>query len=199
MWNCQQCGESIEDSFEVCWKCNTPRDDARESELRLEPERPTVPDVTPTQEFADLGGDLRASIETDYRFRGGANWFFWIAGLSLVNSVLMLSGSDWSFIVGLGITQVIDVIASEIASQAKEAQTVVKLVAFGLDLVVAAMCAGVGVLARKGFAWAFILGMIVYGMDGLIFLLFQDWLSFGFHIFALYGIWNGLQALLKSR
>ena len=194
MWNCQKCGESLEDSAKTCWMCGTARDGPHDPGLRPEPVRPAVPDFVPEQEPANQG-DVRASIEMENRFLGGANWFFWIAGLSLINSVLMLSGTEWSFIIGLGMTQVIDVIATGIASQEKEAATVLKLVAFGLDVVVAGMCAGVGLLARKRFAWAFILGMILYAMDGMIFLLFQDWLSFGFHVFALFGIWNGLKAL----
>ena len=195
MWNCQACGESLEDSSKTCWMCGTARNGTHDPGLRPEPVRPAVPDFVPQQEPADQVGDVRASIEMENRFLSGANWFFWIAGLSLVNSVLMLSGTGWGFIIGLGMTQVIDGIATEIALEANEAATVVKLVAFGFDLVVAGMCAGVGLLARKRFAWAFILGMILYAMDGMIFLLVQDWLSFGFHVFALYGIWNGLKAL----
>ncbi len=25
MWNCQKCGESIEEQFDTCWKCGTPK------------------------------------------------------------------------------------------------------------------------------------------------------------------------------
>ncbi len=32
----------------------------------------------------------------------GASWFWWIAGLSLVNSIMTHSGSDTGFIIGLG-------------------------------------------------------------------------------------------------
>src|SRR2546430_15326300 len=40
--------------------------------------------------------------------RSGANWLIWIAGLSLVNSVLFVTGSHWSFFLGLAATQVSD-------------------------------------------------------------------------------------------
>ena len=26
MWNCKKCGEAIEDQFDACWKCATPKD-----------------------------------------------------------------------------------------------------------------------------------------------------------------------------
>ena len=25
MWNCQKCGEQVEDQFDTCWKCGTPK------------------------------------------------------------------------------------------------------------------------------------------------------------------------------
>ena len=28
MWICQKCGETIEDQFDACWKCNTPKGEA---------------------------------------------------------------------------------------------------------------------------------------------------------------------------
>ncbi|MFQ5608913.1 MAG: hypothetical protein ACE5F8_01425 [Woeseiaceae bacterium] len=39
--------------------------------------------------------------------------------------------------------------------------------------------------------WAYILGMIVYALDGLIFVLVQDWVSVGFHAFVLFMLWGG--------
>jgi len=36
--------------------------------------------------------------------------------------------------------------------------------------------------------------MILYGIDGLLFLFVQDYLSIGFHVFALYGIYKGFAA-----
>jgi len=133
------------------------------------------------------------------RFRNGANWFFWIAGLSMVNSIMFLCGSDGHFVIGLGLTQVIDGIAGVIAKEAKDAELVVRVVAFGLDVVIAGFVVGFGVLARKGFDWAFLVGMVLYAVDGLIFLLVQEWLSIGFHVFALFCISAGLKALRELR
>ena len=36
--------------------------------------------------------------------------------------------------------------------------------------------------------------MLLYALDGLIFLWVQDWLSLGFHAFVLYGLYRGLDA-----
>jgi len=125
----------------------------------------------------------------------GANWFFWIAALSLVNSVILLAGGEWSFVIGLGVTQFVDAIAAMAAADAgAEAAMLAKSFAFGIDLAVAGMFVLFGVFARKRGAWAFIVGMALYALDGLLFVMVADWLSVGFHVFALLGLASGLAA-----
>jgi hypothetical protein len=131
-------------------------------------------------------------------FLSGANWFFWIAGLSLVNSVIILFNGEWSFIIGLGATQVVDGIASVVAEEAEgNSLLLVRAVALVLDVFIALVFVLFGWLARKRMAAAFIVGMLVYFCDGLIFLLVQDWMSIGFHGFALFWIFGGLSAMKK--
>jgi uncharacterized membrane protein len=120
------------------------------------------------------------------RLQSGANWFFWIVGLSLGNSVIALSGGGKRFIVGLGITSVVDAVAQE----AK--------MGMGVPLILAVIAAGIfipfGLLARRRRRWAFLLGMLLYGLDGLLFVLVKDVLSIGFHLLLLYFIYKGLKA-----
>ncbi len=40
MWKCKKCGESLEDTFDSCWKCNTPDDGTS-------PRLPTAPENQP--------------------------------------------------------------------------------------------------------------------------------------------------------
>jgi hypothetical protein len=49
--------------------------------------------------------------------------------------------------------------------------------------------------AREGQQWAFLVAMILYALDGLIFLGFGLWLDLAFHAFALFNMYKGLQAL----
>ena len=57
----------------------------------------------------DQGQELDANYnELAAQTTNGASWFYWIAGLSAINSVVYLSGSDWSFLAGLGLTQLAD-------------------------------------------------------------------------------------------
>jgi len=122
------------------------------------------------------------------RVRAGANWFYWIAGLSLVNSLVVIFGGQFHFVVGLGITSIVDELAKGVGS----AGTV-------LDLVINGTVAGIfflfGSFAGKSHKWAFLVGMVLYGLDGLLLLLARDILSIGFHVYALYAISRGLTAV----
>ena len=62
-----------------------------------------------------------------------------------------------------------------------------------LDLLAAAVFILFGVFANKGHRWAFIVGMVLFALDGLIFLLAQDWIGVGFHVFVLYCFFRGLK------
>lgn len=121
--------------------------------------------------------------------RAGANWFFWVAGLSLVNSVLFLTGSSWGFAIGLGITD-----AANAFGQVAITGTTGLVVAGMFDVVVAAGFAGLGLMAREGARRAFIVGMVVYGLDALLLVWATDWLSVAFHGLALFYIYRGFQA-----
>lgn len=125
----------------------------------------------------------------------GSNWFFWIAGLSLVNSAINMAGIDGSFLVGLGLTQIIDGIAMAIATETgARGVTIISVTALVLDVLVAGTFVLWGVFARRYHRWAYIIGMILYALDGLLFLWVEDFLSLGFHVFALVCLYNGFKA-----
>lgn len=136
------------------------------------------------------------AIVKEYRQQAdsGANWFFWIAGFSVVNSIILLADGQWNFLIGLGLTQLIDGVATSAAEQLGGTATAIALI---LDAMVAGFFIVMGLLARRGFGWAFVLGMIVYVLDGLLFIYVQQWLNVAFHVFALYFIYRGFAANSK--
>src|SRR5215813_3721998 len=117
--------------------------------------------------------------------RGGGQWFYWIAGLSLINAALAFSGQQWRFILGLGVTQLVQEMAAS-----GNAGTIGGLVGVALIVVFAVL----GQRAIVGHAWAFLAGMILFGLDGLLFVLIQDWVGVAFHAFALWMIGRGYAA-----
>lgn len=120
--------------------------------------------------------------------KGSASWFLMIAGLSMVNSILAMSGTHVRFIFGLGVAQIVDAMAHQAGSPG-----------YVLDLIINGIIAGVFVLfwnfARQGQKWAWYLGMGVYVVDGLLLLLFKDYLAIAFHAYALYRMSSGLKLL----
>jgi hypothetical protein len=168
------------------------------------PQEPSARPGTADPQFNTLsvtGADERhylsvEKMELEKRMLSGANWFYWIAGLSLINSVIMLFNGRWSFLAGLGITQIIDAIANQISAAGGSGANIIALM---MDIIVAGFFVFFGFMARKRQAWAFITGMVLYFLDALIFLLVQGWLSIAFHILALYYIYQGLRALNQLR
>ena len=143
---------------------------------------------------------LRAQLaQLHARGTSGAGWFYWIAALSLVNSVILLGGGDRHFVVGLGVTLVADSIAKAVADQNPDVATVAKGIAFGFDLFVAAILCLFGWLSRRPILPIFVVGMVLYLLDGLIYLLVGDWMSVGFHAFVLFGMWSGFSAYREMK
>ncbi len=141
---------------------------------------------------------IASFLKLQSQHKAGASWFYWIAGLSIINSIVILLGSQWSFIVGLGATQLVDGIAMGIAQQASaQSGLILKVLGFVFDLLIAGLFVFFGAFAVRRHTWAYVVGMVLYAFDGLIFLLVKDFLSIGFHVFALVCIYGGLQASLK--
>jgi hypothetical protein len=131
------------------------------------------------------------------RLRGGSSWFFWIAGLSLVNTAMALSGSDRQFLVGLAMTQVVDAFAQGMIEAG--APAAVRVVAVGLDLTLAGLFVGAGLLARRRAAGLYLAAMVLYGLDAALCVLFEAWPNLAFHGLALFYLWGGHAALRALR
>lgn len=170
-----------------------PEDEYEEAEYQVEELDPTLEE--PDDDPFEHDPMLAARIELENRVRSGANWFYWIAALSVINSIIIMAQGGVTFIVGLGITQIIDGLALALADQEPVLKPVFTFIAIGLNLCVVSVCALFGLLANKRFAWAFWLGMLIYALDGLIFLLLGAYFPFGFHIYALLSIYGGVKAL----
>ena len=126
-------------------------------------------------------------MELDKKIRNHGSWYFWIAGLTLVNTVTSLSGSNGAFLLGLSITQVFDGFGAAAGGGGK-------MVALLLDAMAIGMFVLFGVFALKRHNWAFIVGIILYGLDTVLTLLFQSWLSLTFHAWALVSLIAGMRA-----
>jgi len=151
-----------------------------------------VPGVRPVQAAArPVGAPTAAAAGADpaleAQLKSNASWFYWIAGLSLINSIAAFTGGDWRFILGLGITQVIDAFGQSLEGGGKMIVLILDVLAAGLFIVF-------GVFAHKRHTWAFVVGMVLFALDGLINLIAQDWIGLAFHAFVLFCLFRGFQA-----
>lgn len=119
--------------------------------------------------------------------QSAARWFWWIAGLSLVNAVMFFSGSDTNFVIGLAMTT--------IASVAFKAMPAVAAVLIALTV---GFYFAMGHYAQRRKLWAFYLGLAVYAVDALIYAAVQDWMSAGFHVLAGYFIFKGVGQIKRG-
>jgi hypothetical protein len=147
----------------------------------------TTPVVAPRE--APVGGatsgatgEERAVLERQRR--SGGQWFYWIGGLSLINAAIAFAGQDWRFILGLGVTQLVQALAKD-GDGIKAGLVSVGVIAIFLVL---------GQRAVQGAGWAFLLGMILFALDGGIFVIIRDWVGVGFHAFAVAMIGRGYMA-----
>lgn len=142
----------------------------------------------PAQEVAKLA--LRA--------QRGASWFFWIAALSAINSIISITGGDRVFIFGLGVTQVVDGFASAFEQEMGLGRgSWLGIAGLVLSLLVAGLIALIGYLARKGNRFVYALGIGLYFLDGLLVAFFQDWLGLLFHGFVMIYLVIGFVAVRK--
>jgi hypothetical protein len=104
---------------------------------------------------------------------------------------MFMSGSEWGFIFGLGITQVFDGIGMSLAEQHG---AVPKYIAFALNCVIAVVYIVLGIFSSRRVTPVFIVGLVLYALDGLLCLLVGAWLNVAFHAFAGFYIFRGMQA-----
>jgi hypothetical protein len=126
----------------------------------------------------------------EQRVRNGGRCFYWIAGLSAVNFAFFFMGSDTGFALGTTIDWILQGIIEELADPSMSWMGHVAVIALFVFL---------GVRATAGAQWAFIVGGLIYAVDGLILLLVGDWIGIVVHGIALFAIVSAIVSLRKLR
>ncbi|HVP51353.1 MAG TPA: hypothetical protein VMT05_04540 [Terriglobales bacterium] len=121
------------------------------------------------------------------RLKSGSRWFYWVAGLSLVNTAAAFTGGHMHFVMGLGITRIVDLVA-------RKAGAAATLPALVIDVMIAAAFLLIGLWSSRCNQFAFGIGMLLYAADGALLVLAHDYLSVAFHGLALFYMYRGFAA-----
>jgi len=117
----------------------------------------------------------------------GADWFLWLALLSVINSLLVYFYNTPNSPMALGITQWVDGTHGGI----KAAMSTEALI---MNVLIAGVLAVFGLLARRGSDLAFVVGIFLYAIDGMLVIGLRDFFAFGVHLVGLFFLTNGLLA-----
>jgi hypothetical protein len=137
------------------------------------------------------------------RVKTGANSFYFVAALSVINSIISAIGFNLTFVFGLSITQIIDGAGVGLGDNRPDLALAGKIGAVIVSVIISGVFALFGLLGGQGRRWAFIVGMVLYLLDGILMLAallwlgtgqFQDWIGFAIHFYFLWSMWRGLQA-----
>lgn len=113
------------------------------------------------------------------------DWFKWIAILSLINTVLIAINSNISFIFGLATNQFIYAFASIFA---EDYGSSVLVIGYILQLICPLIFYGLYRQWHKFKKWPIVVGVVIYGLDGLLYLYVDDMVSLLFHAYVMYAI-----------
>lgn len=152
------------------------------------PPPPAAPPVYPQE--------LEEDPKQVARFRIGSGWFYWIGGITIVNTLFFLHGVERFTLFGLGVVQVFNQILAEIGTG-----PVALALAFVFGLIAAGVFIALGLLARKRMLWAYWLGIVLYLLDSLLVILLMllggehSILFILFRIYVNFGLISGALAL----
>jgi hypothetical protein len=119
----------------------------------------------------------------------GGGWFYWIGGASILNSVLNAAGTQWGLAIGLGLTYLVDGFAEGLSNTVRT-----PVYAFIIDIAIASGFVLIGRAARRGNLGWYAVGIVLYFLDGLLFVFAEDILGIAVHGIAIFGLISGWRA-----
>jgi hypothetical protein len=115
----------------------------------------------------------------------GANWFYWIAALSVLQILAMMQHMAWGTAIGLAAVRYPDQILSGTP--------------YLVDALAVVVFIALGIATRKPLTWVFVFGMLLYVLDGALFLIQRNYAGVAIHLLILYFLWGGLSAAAMMR
>ncbi|HAL45705.1 MAG: hypothetical protein A2Y12_07570 [Planctomycetes bacterium GWF2_42_9] len=138
-------------------------------------------------------------VDINAQAKKACGWFAAIAAFSVINSLLIFFKSQVTFVIGLGITTIIDGFMSGMREEVSgNASIIITAIGIVINLLIIGIYVLIWLLSRNGSRAAYIIGMVLYALDAAIFVVFKDWLGIAFHAFFLYSLFVGYR-YIKAR
>ena len=135
----------------------------------------------------DIFDDDSARHVTRTSVLHGADWFLWLAILSVINSLVVYFYNTPNSPVALGLTQWLDGTHGGIKASMSSGALVI-------NIMIAGALAMFGLLGRRGSDIAFVVGIFLYVIDAFLVAGLKDFFAFGVHLVALFFLVKGLLA-----
>jgi hypothetical protein len=157
-----------------------------------------------TQGNSSQAGAALAVAALRRRVKAGANSFYFLAALSLINSIVSAVGLNLTFVFGLSISQIVDGMAAGLADNRPDLAIFAKVAALIVSIIISGIFAAFGFFGGQGRKWAFLVGMFLYFLDGVLLLVLlvwlgsgqvEDWIGLAVHLYFLWSLWRGLQVV----
>ena len=127
---------------------------------------------------------------------GGTSWFLWIGILSALNLIALIIHQNLQFIAGLGINYLILGMMEGIR---RVTGVNLMLLGYTLTFLVSGLFIFIWKKSKQENKSIYLTGLIIYGLDTIIFVFTKEWFSLGFHVFALLMLGNGYNALIAKK
>jgi hypothetical protein len=130
----------------------------------------------------------RADLRTDSL--ADANFFFWAAGCAALGTGFL--PIKFNFLVSIGAVDLLIFYGRSLGEFHS-------LAVYCTSALWVAVLVGLGFAARRGYRWAFLTGMVLYGLDMIaLILMFSLW-AFGLHSFFVFKWYQGQAAMRDLR
>lgn len=173
-----------------------------EEELILAKEISKQRNLKPTAELIkSLRKDkevINASDETKQKniIKNSASWFLWIAIFSSCNIVALIFHQNLHFVAGLAINYAILGMMDGIR---RALGIDLMPLGFFLTFVVSGLFLWIWTKSKKENQKIFLTGLVIYGIDTVLFIFTKEWFSVAFHIFAFWMLFVGYRTLLTKK
>lgn len=127
---------------------------------------------------------------------GGASWFLLIGIISMLNIMFFATKQDVQFILGLGINYIILGVADGIK---QSLGLNLFPIAYVLTFLISTVFLFIWKKSKSESKTVYLIGLILYGLDSLIFVFSKEWWNLGFHIFAFLLLASGYNALIVKK